>query len=83
KQIRSAAAKFPPALTILSRLRWDAAFCVEDYLVVYLDRHTGYQSVAVEEWKGESSDEGFVPQHRISAFVDRRSGEVVWHRGRR
>lgn len=74
------AQKLRPAEDVLGRLRWDPNLDASDYVVVYLDRFTGYQELPLSSWKSETSDEEFIPQHRITAFKKRSTGEVVWHR---
>lgn len=74
------AQKLRPASDVLHRLRWDPELDMADYLVVYLDRFTGYQELPATAWKLETSDDEFIPLHRITAFRKTSTGEVVWHR---
>lgn len=72
--------KLRPAEDVLGRLRWDDCLDASDYVVVYLDRFTGFQELPLSSWKSETSDDEFIPQHRITAFKKMSTGEVVWHR---
>ncbi|MBE7180944.1 MAG: DUF504 domain-containing protein, partial [Terriglobus roseus] len=62
------------------RLRWDDDFDASDYSVVYLDRFVGYLETPVSRWRSDTSDEEFVPLHRITGFRRVSTGEVVWSR---
>jgi len=72
--------KLRPATEVLSRLRWDQELDSSDYNVVYLDRFSGYKEIPVDQWKSETTEDEFIPQHRITAFKQRSTGEIVWHR---
>ncbi len=58
---------------VLDRLRWDPSLKIDQYVVGYLDRFGGVQELAVLGWIKESTDEEWIPQHRIRYF--RRLGE--------
>ena len=75
--------KLTPAPAILNRLRWDDAFTTSDYVVVYEDRHAGLMESPLEQWSTESTEESFVPLHRVRAVKRRSTGMVVWHREER
>jgi uncharacterized protein (UPF0248 family) len=75
--------KLRPADDVLKRLRWDEGLDSSDYNVVYLDRFSGYQEIPVDQWKSDTTDEAFIPQHRITAFKQMSTGEIVWHRAER
>lgn len=75
--------KLRPASDILSRLRWDPSLSSEPYTIGYLDRFAGVKEIPLEAWKGESSEEDFVPGHRILWFRRVRDGLLVWDRERR
>jgi MJ1316 RNA cyclic group end recognition domain len=62
--------------------------------VGYLDRFGGIQELPVSDWIRESTDEEWIPQHRIRYFkkvvaaagggIDEdKEDEVVWHRDER
>lgn len=72
--------KLTPALSILHRLRWDNAFDRKEFVVVYEDRHDGLMESPVECWVTDSTDDSFVPMHRIRAVKKKSTGQVVWHR---
>jgi uncharacterized protein (UPF0248 family) len=72
--------KLRPATDVLHRLRWDADFKAEEYAVIYMDRFTGYQEIAVASWKSDTSDDEFVPLHRIVSFRSLKTGEIIWSR---
>lgn len=73
-------AKLRPASDILSRLRWDPSLSHERYTIGYLDRFAGVKEVPLEAWKGDSSEEDFVPGHRILWFRREGDGVLVWER---
>lgn len=75
--------KLRPASDVMNRLRWDLDLRAEDYAVVYLDRFTGYQELPVASWISDTSEEEFIPLHRIVSFRDQHTGEIVWSRERR
>ncbi|MCJ1284351.1 hypothetical protein MMC26_003682 [Xylographa opegraphella] len=73
-----------PALDILSRIRYDPAYDAEDYLIGYLDRHSGMKEMPVTWWKGEdSTEEDFIPQSRIKYYKRKSDGTVLWDRERK
>ena len=65
---------------VLNRLRWDPNIDSSDYIVGYEDRFRGTKELSLDSWKQESSEEDFIPQHRIVYFKRKSSGEVVWDR---
>ncbi len=77
------AAKLRPAIDVLNRLRWDSAVDEGDYLVGYEDRFLGVREIPLDRWKGEQTDDEFIPQHRIMHFKRKSDGVVVWERERR
>lgn len=85
QQQQSSAAKKPasklrPALDILNRLRWDQAFDPSDYMIGYEDRFLGVKETPLESWKGEQTDEEFIPLHRVVYFRRRADRSIVWDR---
>ncbi|KAI5466537.1 hypothetical protein BGZ63DRAFT_409803 [Mariannaea sp. PMI_226] len=72
--------KFRSATDVLNRLRWDDSMDSGNYLVGYEDRFKGAQEKEVEEWKGDQTDEEFIPQHRILYFKRKSDGAIVWER---
>lgn len=75
-----ARSKLRPASDVLSRLRWDPQLSPSDYIVGYEDRFLGAQEMSLEKWKSESTDDEFVPLHRVLYFKKRIDGDVVWDR---
>ena len=73
-------AKLRPASDILSRLRWDPSLSREPYTIGYLDRFAGVKEIPQEAWRGEITDEEFVPGHRILWFRRVSDGVLVWER---
>lgn len=73
-----------PALDVLHRIRHDPAIDEDDYLVGYLDRHSGMLTMPVSLWRaGDTTTEEFIPQSRIW-FFERKSDRVrVWDRERK
>lgn len=69
-------------LDVLDRFRWDPAYKSSDYVVGYLDRFDGLREMPLDSWVPESTEEEWIPQHRIKYFKDARGG-VVWHRDQR
>ncbi len=76
----TAAKKLRPASDILNRLRWDASIDSADYLVGYDDRFVGAKEMPLDWWKMESSEEEFIPLHRIWYFRRKSDGEIIWER---
>lgn len=72
--------KFRTAADVMNRLRWDPELDSGDFVVGYLDRFLGAQEKSLDTWKGEQTDEEFIPQHRILYFKRRSDGVVVWER---
>ncbi|KAK6819253.1 hypothetical protein RU639_008103 [Aspergillus parasiticus] len=73
-------AKLRSASDVLSRLRWDAEFDIEDYIVGYDDRFLGEREMPVGQWKADLTDEAFIPMHRILYFKRKSDGVKVWDR---
>ncbi|TLD17534.1 uncharacterized protein PgNI_01750 [Pyricularia grisea] len=78
--VAKSGAKFRTAADVISRLRWDPALDSSDYVVGYEDRFKGAMEKALDAWKGEQTDEEFIPQHRILYFKRKNDGVVVWER---
>lgn len=75
--------KLRPASDVMNRLRWDGNMDSSDYLVGYEDRFAGMKEKDLAEWKGEQTDDEFIPQHRIAYFKRRSDGVIVWDRAAR
>ncbi|KAK3988557.1 2'-5' RNA ligase superfamily-domain-containing protein [Cladorrhinum sp. PSN332] len=72
--------KFRMASDVINRIRWDASLDSGDFVVGYEDRFLGAQEKELDEWKGEQTDEEFIPQHRILYFKKKSDGHIVWDR---
>jgi uncharacterized protein (UPF0248 family) len=79
----SVKSKLRPASDVLNRLRWDPHLNSEEYIVGYEDRFLGALEIDLESWKSESTDEEFVPLHRILYFKRKVGGEIIWDRKKR
>lgn len=75
--------KLTPASAILNRLKWDDGFESKEYAVVYEDRHDGLMEIGVDVWTTESTEEHFIPMHRIRSIRKKTTGMTVWHREER
>ncbi|KAJ5682943.1 hypothetical protein N7462_006108 [Penicillium macrosclerotiorum] len=74
--------KLRPAGDIINRIIWDAQFERSNYIVGFLDRFEGQLEVGLGTWKKETTDEEFIPQHRV-LYIRHIDGEIVWDRRRR
>ncbi|PWY89977.1 hypothetical protein BO70DRAFT_358971 [Aspergillus heteromorphus CBS 117.55] len=72
-----------PAADIINRIIWDDALDASNYVIGYEDRFEGRLEAVFNSWKKETTDEEFIPQHRILYIKRRSDGEVVWDRRRR
>jgi uncharacterized protein (UPF0248 family) len=61
-------------------MRWDPGLDMEDFIIGYLERFEGIKEMPMPKWVRETSDEDFIPQHRIKYFKRSSDGEVVWDR---
>jgi uncharacterized protein (UPF0248 family) len=68
------------AIDILNRIQWDPTFKREDFVIGYAERFEGIKEISFGLWLRESSEENFVPQHRIRYFKKRQNEKVVWSR---
>ncbi|CEO59487.1 hypothetical protein PMG11_04162 [Penicillium brasilianum] len=71
-----------PAGDIINRINWDSEFSRDDYIIGFVDRFEGQLEVSMNAWKKETSDEEFIPQHRV-LYIRHVNGEIVWDRRRR
>ncbi|KAJ6111197.1 hypothetical protein N7486_003432 [Penicillium sp. IBT 16267x] len=67
---------------IINRIIWDSSLSPDNYVIVFLDRFQGELEVSFDSWKKESTDEEFIPQHRV-LYIRHVDGEIVWDRRRR
>ncbi|GKZ37318.1 leukocyte receptor cluster (LRC) member 9 [Aspergillus brasiliensis] len=72
-----------PKKDIINRIIWDPAFDGTNYVIGYEDRFEGRLESSFYTWKKETTDEEFIPQHRILYIKRRSDGEIVWDRRRR
>ncbi|KAJ5912332.1 hypothetical protein N7504_001215 [Penicillium tannophilum] len=79
---RSGENKLRPAGDIINRIIWDSTLSPDNYVIVFLDRFQGELEVGFGSWKKESTDEEFIPQHRV-LYIRHVDGEIVWDRRRR
>ncbi|KAL5342442.1 hypothetical protein BJX70DRAFT_321949 [Aspergillus crustosus] len=83
KRSEPAENRLRPAADILNRLVWDERYDSTDFVIGYEDRFEGRMEASLNSWKRESTDEEFIPQHRI-LFIKRKSDwDIVWDRRRR
>ena len=54
-----------------------------DFIIGYLERFAGLKEMPLTLWLDESTEEDFIPQHRIKYFKRAGTGEVVWDRDER
>lgn len=63
-----------PTKDVLSRLRFDPAYDIQDFVIGCIDRQAGIVEIPVAEWKEQES------QDCIAYFKDIKKGTVVWDR---
>ncbi|CAI7600067.1 unnamed protein product [Penicillium glandicola] len=71
-----------PAADIINRITWDSAFERNNYVIGFIDRFEGQLEITMGSWKKETTDEEFIPQHRV-LYIRHTNGEMVWDRRRR
>ncbi|KAJ6191485.1 hypothetical protein N7519_001506 [Penicillium mononematosum] len=71
-----------PAGDIINRITWDSAFERSNYVIGFVDRFEGQLEITMGSWKKETTDEEFIPQHRV-LYIRHTNGEIVWDRRRR
>ncbi|KAJ5786875.1 uncharacterized protein N7503_012087 [Penicillium pulvis] len=81
-EARAGENKLRPAGDIINRIIWDSTLSPDNYVIVFLDRFQGELEVGFGSWKKESTDEEFIPQHRV-LYIRDVDGEIVWDRRRR
>ncbi|CAI7666491.1 unnamed protein product [Penicillium pancosmium] len=79
---RSGENRLRPAGDIINRITWDSNFDRNDYIIGFVDRFEGQLEVTMDSWKKESTDEEFIPQHRV-LYIRHANGDIVWDRRRR
>ncbi|EXJ90733.1 poly(A) polymerase [Capronia coronata CBS 617.96] len=74
------------AQDVLSRLQWDSDHDMTRYTIGYLERFDGIKEMPASSWIAESTEEDWIPQHRIKYFkrtLDNGEREMVWDREKR
>jgi uncharacterized protein (UPF0248 family) len=67
-------------MEILSRLKHDPSFELDDFVVGYTDRHSGTEEREARKWITESTDDEWIPQSRIRYYRRISDGKIVWDR---
>ncbi|KAJ5450736.1 uncharacterized protein N7458_007185 [Penicillium daleae] len=67
---------------VINRINWDSKFSRDNYIIGFVDRFEGQLEVSMNAWKKETTDEEFIPQHRV-LYIRHVDGEIVWDRRRR
>ena len=81
--------KLRTAQDVLDRIKHDPSLKTSEYTIGYLERFDGIMEMPVSNWIRESTDEEFIPQHRIKYIKkktftgEKSSEEVVWSRDER
>lgn len=71
---KAPSAPLRPTKDVLSRLRFDPAYDIEDFVIGCINRHAGIVEIPVVDWKEQES------QDCIAYFKDMKKGKVVWDR---
>jgi uncharacterized protein (UPF0248 family) len=61
-------------------LRWDPGLQKSNFTIGYLERFEGIKEIPVAKWITDTSDEDFIPQHRIKYVKRSSDGEIMWDR---
>ncbi|TGO32831.1 hypothetical protein BHYA_0286g00060 [Botrytis hyacinthi] len=79
--------KSPPLRTakdILHRLLHDPSYSIENHLIGYRDRHAGVMFKNASDWKLDTMDEEWIPEHKVLYFIqtlpDKNKKRFIWHR---
>jgi len=75
--------KLRPTKDVLNRLRYDAAYNLDDYVIGYIDRHAGIMEKSAALWVSETTEEEWVPEDRIAYFKHVPEDLVVWDRAKK
>ncbi|KAH7364764.1 hypothetical protein BKA65DRAFT_573286 [Rhexocercosporidium sp. MPI-PUGE-AT-0058] len=68
-----------PAHEIIARIKWDPDLNIANYMIGYEDRFIGVKEMELGKWKSESTDEEFIPMHRV-VWIRLKDGDIVWDR---
>ncbi|TGO45485.1 hypothetical protein BCON_0388g00070 [Botryotinia convoluta] len=79
--------KSPPLRTakdILHRLLHDPSYSIENHLIGYRDRHAGVMFKNASDWKLDTIDEEWIPEHKVLYFIqtlpENKKKRFIWHR---
>ncbi|KAF7897265.1 hypothetical protein EAF00_005493 [Botryotinia globosa] len=64
--------KSPPLRTakdILRRLLHDPSYSIENHLIGYRNRHAGVMFKNASDWKLDTMDEEWIPEHKVLYFI--------------
>lgn len=78
--------KLRSAQDVLDRIRWDPSMKIDHFIVGYLERFDGMMTMPASQWIRETTEEDFIPQHRIKWVKktdDDGNEEIVWDRDAR
>jgi uncharacterized protein (UPF0248 family) len=79
--------KLRPASDVLGRLRYGGDYDIDEFVVGYKDRHSScLMEKPVAQWAKDTTDEEFIPEHRIEYFKRYDAGgkeEVLWDKSSR
>ena len=71
---QSSGAKLRPAKDVLRRLKYDASYTIEEYVVGYIDRQAGILEKPIDQWQPYEEEDS------IAYFRHVPKNEVVWDR---
>ncbi|KAF1812849.1 hypothetical protein P152DRAFT_368296, partial [Eremomyces bilateralis CBS 781.70] len=63
---------------VLNRILWDEIMDTDDYVIGYEDRFLGVQEIPARRWKKNTTDEEFIPMHRVVYFRRKSDDVKVW-----
>ena len=75
-----------PLPDVLDRLQWDDSLDASKFTIGYLERFAGIKEIPATSWVTDSTEEEWIPQHRIKYFKQKNdNGEqvTVWDREKR
>lgn len=85
--VPQATKKLRTASDVLNRLRYDSRYKIDEFVVGYKDRHTlRIMEKPAAEWAKDTTDEEFIPEHRIEYFKQYSPGgnqEILWDKSSR
>ena len=75
--------KFRTEREVMNRIRHDPDFSIDNFLVGYEDRFTGIMEMPLSSWKLDTTEDEFIPLHRVTHFRRKDTLKIVWDRHRR